>query len=120
VTGDKQTLFLNQSTFLVGSFPTPNFLSLIEVIMVNEQPSKTTEVCEDPITLDPQPVADEQDQQDGVRVAEAITASWSKNSLSQYTPGKRRFQKESTFIALTFHKNLACGFCISSMHSNQV
>jgi hypothetical protein len=49
--------------------------------MVNEQPSKTTEVCEEPITLDPQSVADEQDEQEGVRVAEAITASWSKRSL---------------------------------------
>ncbi|TPR08088.1 Reactive mitochondrial oxygen species modulator 1 family protein [Aspergillus niger] len=53
--------------------------------MATEKPPTTTGVSEDPISLDPdtpqQPVEDEQDKQDGVRVAEAVTASWSKKSL---------------------------------------
>ncbi|GKZ20302.1 hypothetical protein AbraIFM66951_001364 [Aspergillus brasiliensis] len=53
--------------------------------MASDKPPTTTGVSEDPISLDPdtpqQPVEDEQDKQDGVRVAEAVTASWSKKSL---------------------------------------
>lgn len=53
--------------------------------MATDKPPTTTGVSEDPISLDPdtpqQPVEDEQDKQDGVRVAEAVTASWSKKSL---------------------------------------
>ncbi|KAJ5693180.1 MFS general substrate transporter [Penicillium macrosclerotiorum] len=49
--------------------------------MADSQPSKAPEVCENPMPFDPQSVSEEQDKQDGVRVAEAITASWSKGSL---------------------------------------
>lgn len=48
---------------------------------VNDLPSKPTEVSENPISLDSHPVEDDPDKQDGVRVAEAITASWSRSSL---------------------------------------
>ncbi|OJI82085.1 hypothetical protein ASPTUDRAFT_31904 [Aspergillus tubingensis CBS 134.48] len=53
--------------------------------MATDKPPTTTGVSEDPISMDPdspqQPVEDDQDKQDGVRVAEAVTASWSKKSL---------------------------------------
>ncbi|KAJ5140482.1 siderophore iron transporter mirB [Penicillium atrosanguineum] len=48
------------------------------------KPTTMTEVNEDPASLDPEhPVAVDvdEDKQDGVRVAEAITSSWSKKSL---------------------------------------
>jgi hypothetical protein len=65
--------------------------------MVNEQPSKTTEVCEDPLPLDHLSVVEEQDQQDGVRVAEAITASWSKSSLITVYAWQVLLLKDSNF-----------------------
>ncbi|CAG7938583.1 unnamed protein product [Penicillium olsonii] len=42
---------------------------------------KPTEVSEAPISLDSQSATEDSDKQDGVRVAEAITASWSRSSL---------------------------------------
>lgn len=48
------------------------------------KPTTMTEVNEDPVSLDPEhplPVDGDEDKQDGVRVAEAITSSWSKKSL---------------------------------------
>ncbi|CAI7588275.1 unnamed protein product [Penicillium bialowiezense] len=49
-------------------------------MILNDPSSKATEVAEDPISSDPV-AADDPDKQDGVRVAEAITASWSRGSL---------------------------------------
>ncbi|GLA64830.1 hypothetical protein AtubIFM56815_007684 [Aspergillus tubingensis] len=53
--------------------------------MATDKPPTTTGVSEDPISMDPdtpqQHVEDDQDKQDGVRVAEAVTATWSKKSL---------------------------------------
>lgn len=44
----------------------------------------TMGVNEDPLPVNPespQVLAEDEDQQDGVRVAEAVTASWSRQSL---------------------------------------
>ena len=52
--------------------------------MAIDKAPATPGVSEDPVSLDPespQPPVEDQDQQDGVRVAEAVTASWSKKSL---------------------------------------
>ncbi|KAJ6120148.1 hypothetical protein N7523_004428 [Penicillium sp. IBT 18751x] len=52
--------------------------------MAISKPTTMTEVNEDPIPLHhehPLPVDVNEDKQDGVRVAEAITSSWSKKSL---------------------------------------
>lgn len=48
------------------------------------KPTSMTEVNEGPVSLDPEsthPIDADEDKQDGVRVAEAITSSWSKKSL---------------------------------------
>jgi hypothetical protein len=66
--------YRNFSIFLLG------FL----VSMAALKPTGMTEVNEDPVSLNPestQSLDADEDKQDGVRVAEAITSSWSRKSL---------------------------------------
>jgi hypothetical protein len=51
--------------------------------MTMDKNATTMGVNEDPLPLNPESprVESEEDQQDGVRVAEAVTSSWSRRSL---------------------------------------
>jgi hypothetical protein len=51
--------------------------------MAAVKPVFTEEIHPDPTPLSPQPdrVSEDEDQQDGVRVAEAVTKTWSKKYL---------------------------------------
>jgi hypothetical protein len=50
--------------------------------MAVDKLTQSTAINEHPISLEPaQTTVDDNDQQDGVRVAEAVTATWSKKSL---------------------------------------
>lgn len=52
--------------------------------MASTKPPPSTEITQEPISLDPeeiQKVEEEENQQDGVRVAEAVTKTWSRKYL---------------------------------------
>lgn len=57
---------------------------MVTLIKMTVDKTATMDVNEDPLPVNPESPqlgAEDEDQQDGVRVAEAVTASWSRQSL---------------------------------------